>query len=152
MKGDECAAANRNRRGGTRHHIVVSTAVIRVLVTDGPNNRVLIKALRHLRHAFREMHPWHACRDGLELPANLRRGLRLGIEGLVVRRPAIQPDHDAIHVLARAKIPRRTRLTLEAKKIAKTKAQRPVEAEFEKVAPGYSGTVTVERHGSEVSD
>ena len=100
MERHERAASNRHRGGRAGHHVMIAAAVVRVLVADRADNCELVGGLGQIRHRFAELDARHGSGNRLELAANLGRRIGLGIERLVMRRPAVEPDHDAIDLLA----------------------------------------------------
>ena len=140
MKRDERAAGDWHRRRHARHHVVVAAAVIRILVANGTNDRELVRGRGQLRNAFAELNSRNLRGDGFELAANFRRRIRLRIERLVMRRPAIHPDENAIDVPAR-----QLRLWIgndfaraQSQDIAEAKAQHAAQPKLDEIAPGHS--------------
>ncbi len=105
VKADEGAAADRDARRSAGHHVVVAGAVVALVVADGAHHGQLVgDARRAACRCCEKSMPGTACADGLELAADLLRRFRLGVEGLVVRRPAVQPDEDAALRLGRPRV------------------------------------------------
>ena len=82
-------------------------------------------------------------------PSNFRRRVRLGIEGFVVRRPAIQPHEDAVYIAAWSQRPldRASRLvssTPQPQQIAEPQPQHAPQTELEKIPAADAGAVGLE--------
>ena len=78
-------------------HPVAADVVVVVVGRDRPHDGQLVGDPRGARQQLAELDAGHVGLDRLERPADLGRGAGLGVEGLVLRRPALQPEED--HVL-----------------------------------------------------
>src|SRR5205814_1201301 len=58
------------------------------------DERTLVHHPRELRQMLADLQPRHIRGNGLELPANFRRGIHLQVEDVLVRRSARQEHHD----------------------------------------------------------
>src|SRR3954469_15658877 len=113
---------------------MISATVIRIFVADRADDSDLVGHLRQFRNGFAKMNAWNGGRDRPELAANFFGGVRLRIEGLVMRRPAIQPDHDAIDLPGgRLALCESRRVCPEAQQIGKSETERRSQPELEKI-------------------
>ena len=157
MESHESPAGYRRRRRHAGHQIMVAAAVVRVLVVKRTQDGEFVRHRRELRNAFAEMHAGQRCGDVLELTADFRRRVRLGIKGFVVGRAAIQPDEDAVHVAARPHRPldcdtRLVRRRLQPEQIAEPQPQYAPQAELEKIPAADAGAVGLERTHENFND
>src|SRR5579859_6961332 len=95
MKTDESAAAYGNSRGSSRHHVMVASAVIILIVAHRTEYCQLVADRCQPRHVLREEHSGDFRLDRLEFAANLGRRVGLGIERLDVAGATVEPDQDA---------------------------------------------------------
>jgi hypothetical protein len=63
-------------------------------VADGADDGVAMGLLREQRQVFADLETRHRGRDRFELAAYLGRRVELEVEGVLMRRPARQVDHD----------------------------------------------------------
>ena len=68
--------------------------VVRIIGGERPDDGQLVGDRRSPRQQLAKRQPGHTRGDGGEDPANLRRGLGLGVEGLVLRWPATEIEVD----------------------------------------------------------
>src|SRR4029077_367375 len=80
MKTDECAATDGNpwRRAG--HHVMISGPVVRLIVPDRANDGELVGASGEPGQCFAELHTRRPRLDWRQLPSDLNRSFRLGVE------------------------------------------------------------------------
>jgi hypothetical protein len=126
---------------------MVAAAVIRVFVANGTYNRELVGGLGEIRHRLAELHAGNRGGDRLELTANLRRCIGLGIERFVMRWPAIEPDQDAVDLLATGlggHGGRHGGVRSQAEYVRQPEPQQAADAELQKVSTRHSGTVASE--------
>ncbi len=95
VEADKRPATDRDSRRRAGHHIMITCAVVPLVVADRPDDRELVGDRRQLRQVFRERDAGDLGVDGVERPPDLARGVGLGIERLVMARPAVHPDQDA---------------------------------------------------------
>ena len=124
-------------RGGlvACHQVVRAEVVFAERRGHRADDRQLVEQPRGLRKVFRESHTRQFRGDCLQRAADLRRGLRLGIEGLEVAGPAIEPDQDAGFRLRLQGIFGPVE-ALQAKVIAKPQAEGRQAANTQQAAPG----------------
>ena len=96
MEGNVGTAGDRHRRGGPGHQVVVSAAMVGVFVAHRADHRGLVGHLGQFWHRLAEADSRHGRGDVLKTAANLRRCTRLRVKALVMGRPTIQPDQDAV--------------------------------------------------------
>src|SRR5437763_1924892 len=99
MKRHERTATDGNRRWRTGHQVMISAAVIWIFVADRTDDRHFIGHLGQLRNGLTKPDSGNSRGDWAEVTADFFRRIGLGIECLVMRWPAIEPDHDAIDLL-----------------------------------------------------
>ena len=95
VKADERSATDRDPRRRSGHHVMIAGPVIPLVVADRADHGRLVGDARQPRHDLRVVDAGDLRPDHAELAANLGRRVRLGVEGLVMRRPAVHPDEDA---------------------------------------------------------
>jgi hypothetical protein len=123
---------------------MVAAAVIRIFVANGTYNREFVGGLGEIRHHLAELHAGNRGGDRLELAANLRRRIGLGIERLVMRWPAIEPDQNAINLLATGLAGQRRRpcgIRSQPEQIRQPESQQTANAELQEVSTLHSGAV-----------
>src|SRR5688572_13067990 len=130
---------------------MITAAMVRIAVTDRPDDRELVRGLGELRDGLAELNSRDFGWNRLELTADLGRSLGFRIESFKMRRTAVQPHEDAIDVFGlclegRCNTTCRARGAgrLQAKQICQSKAQNPSDAKFDEVAPGQAGAVMSE--------
>ena len=74
------------------HHAIRVVRV--VLVRDRTHDRELVESLRQSRQMFADANSWQHGRDGAELAANALGSIGLGVEGIDVRRAAVEINED----------------------------------------------------------
>ena len=75
-------------------HPVGGGEVVAVVVVHRADDRHLVHQPGVLGQQLGDLHAGHGRRDRLERPAKLGRSVGLGVVGLVLRRPAVEPDQD----------------------------------------------------------
>jgi hypothetical protein len=126
---------------------MIAAAMIRVLVADRADDGEFVEHLRELGDGLAEMNARDGGRDRLESAANFRRRVRFRIESFVMRRPAIEPDHDAIDIFRRRiRSERSRRLRPQTEQVAHPDAKRAANSELDEVTPGEAGAIAMERH------
>ena len=135
-----------NRRG------VVEQAVGRV--AHRTNQRGLVQMLRHHRHVLADPRAGDSGLDRLEVSANVRRRIGLGIPDVDMRRPALQENHH--HALGRLPAARAgvfagqgggVGLVAPEEEVRKTQAHHADGADAEQFAPGGSLAVATAMSG-----
>ena len=76
------------------HHQVVGDAVAAVLRVVAADDAELVGLLGQERQVLGDADAGQGRRDGAELAADLGRSVGLGVEGVVVTRPALHPQED----------------------------------------------------------
>ena len=130
MEGHKRAAVHRHRRRPTGHQVMIATAVIGVLVADGPHDGHLVHHLGQVRHLVAKLHARHVGLYRAELTANLLGRIRLGIKTLVMRRPAIQPHENAVQLFLNS-----FALSLCPQQIAKSQPRQSAEPHLQEISP-----------------
>ncbi len=87
--------------GETGHHLLVALLVAEAGVNQGADDREAIGKASVQREQLTDAHTGHAGRNGSIWAANLAGGVGLGVVGLQVAGPALQPDHNESRSLAR---------------------------------------------------
>ena len=95
MKRNECAATNGDWCWATGHQVVISRAVIVLIVGNGTNDGEIAEALGEFRHFVAKVNAGDRCGNRSEFSSNFGWCVGFGIERFVVRRPTIEPHHDA---------------------------------------------------------
>src|SRR5258708_22970484 len=142
MKRNERAAPDWNRRRSAGHQVMVATTVIRIFVADGTDDRDFVRNLRDVRNCLAKVNSRNGGRNGSEFAANFLWRIRLWIERLVMRRPTVQPNHDAIDAVGRSRgVTRNSSAGAQTQEIGETKTERSAEPKLQEVPASHSSAV-----------
>src|SRR5690349_19492891 len=99
MESDKCTALHRHRCRRAGHHVVITPAMVWVFVADGTDDGQLIGNLGQVGNDLAKLNSGDRGGNRTELAADFLGRIRLGVERLVMRRPAIHPDENAVDLL-----------------------------------------------------
>src|SRR5690606_27860392 len=117
---------------------------------DRADDRQLIGHAGQFRQALAELDAGDGCADRLPLAADLGRRQRFGIEGLVVRRTAVEPDQNAtLRLAASSTAGRRRRLRTQGADQPST--YEAPKAQLQAIASLHSFAVSGGRHSASLS-
>lgn len=145
METDEGAAADGNAGWRAGHHVMVARAVIALVVSNRSDDGVFVRDRCELGKMLREVNPWDARGNRLELPADLDGSFRFRIERLEVGWATIHPDQNAI---GRSSPPQFGRTSLpQLKQLSKTASSKTRDSQLQPVPSKHDGLVLVREFG-----
>src|SRR5678816_1854733 len=121
---------------------MISPAVVGVLVANRPHDGHLVRDFREVRNGFAELHARKGRGNWLQLASNFLWRVRLRIESLIMRRAAIEPDHDAVDLMRTNLSSRSGRARAQPEQIGKSQPHRGAETQLDKIPPGDSRAIS----------
>jgi len=110
--------------------------MVAVAADDGADDGILVGQLRQLRQMLADLDARDVGGDGLELTADLRRGVHLQVEHVLMARSARQEDHDDRLVLVAGRTDAGRGLGLEH--LRQRQAAEPERADAQEVATRHA--------------
>ena len=99
MKSHKGATVHRDWSRPSGHQVMISSTVVRILVTDGTHNGHLVHDLGKIGHLITKMHARHTGLHGAELTTYLLGSIGLRVKTLIMGWPTILPYEYTIHWL-----------------------------------------------------
>ena len=126
---------------------MVPCPVVALIVPDRAHDGDFVRHFRKLCQMLGKLHAGDAGFDRSELAADFLGGFGLGVEGFVMRRPAVEPHQNAALGLGFLRRLRFPRLSPQPEQIDQTAAQNCSQPELQTIAASGAFTVFVWGHG-----